>query len=82
MFRRLNLQNVQRHRDTRFIFYLFGAFGVAAILLRVFNIALLGVFLAIFRRNCLPTRHSYGPLCADDPFDAGIKQLTVCVGEI
>ena len=48
MFRRLNLQNVQRQRDTRFIFYVFGAFGVAATLLQVFNIALLGVFWPFF----------------------------------
>ena len=48
MFRRLSLQNVQRQRDTRFIFYVFGAFGVAATLLQVFNIALLGVFWPFF----------------------------------
>jgi hypothetical protein len=48
MFRRLNLQNVQRQRDTRFIFYVFGAFGVAATLLQVFNIALLGAFWPFF----------------------------------
>jgi hypothetical protein len=48
MFRRLNLQNVQRQRDTRFIFYVFGAFGVAATLLQVFNIALFGVFWPFF----------------------------------
>ena len=46
--RRLNLQNVQRQRDTRFIYYVFGAFGVAAMLLQVFNIALLGAFWPFF----------------------------------
>ena len=48
MFRRLNLRNVQRARVTRFMFYLFGAFGMAAMLLQVFNIALLGAFWPFF----------------------------------
>ena len=48
MFRRLDLRNVQRQRDTRFIYYVFGAFGVAAMLLQVFNIALLGAFWPFF----------------------------------
>jgi hypothetical protein len=48
IYRRLHLQNVQRERDTRFIYYLFGAFGVAAMLLEAFNIALLGVFWPFF----------------------------------
>ena len=47
-FRRLNLRNVQRQGVTRFIFYLFGAFGMAAMLLQVFNIALLGAFWPFF----------------------------------
>jgi hypothetical protein len=48
IYRRSDLQNVQRQRDTRFIFYVFGAFGVAALLLQVFNIALLGAFWPFF----------------------------------
>jgi hypothetical protein len=44
IFRRLNLQNARRERVTRFIYYLFAAFGIAAMLLQVYNIAVLGVF--------------------------------------
>src|SRR5947207_15861394 len=44
IFRRLDLQNLHRERVTRFIFYLFGALGLAAMLLQVYNIALPGVF--------------------------------------
>ncbi|HEY4639301.1 MAG TPA: hypothetical protein VIG87_05215 [Candidatus Udaeobacter sp.] len=47
-YRRLSLEDVQRQRDTPFIYYLFGAFGVAAMLLQVFNIALLGAFWPFF----------------------------------
>ena len=47
IYRRLNLQSVQQ-RDTRFIYYVFGAFGVGAMLLQVFNIALLGAFWPFF----------------------------------
>jgi hypothetical protein len=39
---------VQRQRDTRFISYVFGAFGVAAMFLQVFNIALIGTFWPFF----------------------------------
>jgi hypothetical protein len=48
MFRRLNLRNVQRQRLNRFIFYLFGAFGTAAMLLQVYNIALVAAFWPFF----------------------------------
>ena len=48
IFRRLDLQNLQRERVTRFIFYLFGALGVAAMFLQVYNIALPGVFWPFF----------------------------------
>lgn len=48
IFRRLDLQNAQRERVTRFIFYLFGAFGMAAMLLQVYNIALLDAFWPFF----------------------------------
>jgi hypothetical protein len=48
IYGRLNLQNVQHQRDTRFIYYLFGAFGAATLLLQVFNIALLGAFWPFF----------------------------------
>jgi hypothetical protein len=47
-FRRLNLRNAQRQRATRFIFYLFGAFGTAAMLLQFYNIALLAAFWPFF----------------------------------
>ena len=47
-YRRLNLQNVQRQRDTQFIFYVFGTFGVAAMLLQLFNIGVLGAFWPFF----------------------------------
>jgi hypothetical protein len=47
-FRRLNLRNAQRQRITRFIFYLVGAFGTAAMLLQVYNIASLAAFWPFF----------------------------------
>ena len=61
---------MQRERDTRFIYYMLGVFGVAAMLLQVFDICVTRHVLAIFRGNRLPTRHGYGPICADDPSDA------------
>lgn len=48
MFRRLNLPNAQRDRVTRFIFFLFGVFGVAAMILQLYNIALLDAFWPFF----------------------------------
>ncbi len=48
IYRRLNLQNVQRERDTRFIYYVFGTFGVIAMLLQLLNIAFLGAFCPFF----------------------------------
>ena len=48
IFRRLDLQNLQRERVTRFMFYLFEALGVTAMLLQVYNIALPGVFWPFF----------------------------------
>jgi len=48
MSRRLDLPNVQRQPETRFIQYVFGAFGVAAMLLKVSNIALVGGFSPVF----------------------------------
>lgn len=48
MFRRLNLPNAQRDRVTRFIFFLFGVFGVAAMMLQLYNIALLDAFWPFF----------------------------------
>ena len=47
-FRRLNLQNPQRKRITRFVFYLFGGFGTAALLLQLYNIASLAAFWPFF----------------------------------
>ena len=47
-FRRLNLRQVQRERGTRFIFYLFGIFGIAATLLQLYNTAFLGAFWPFF----------------------------------
>jgi len=47
-FRRLALQHVQRERFTRFIFYLFGVFGIAANLLQLYNTAFLGAFWPFF----------------------------------
>jgi hypothetical protein len=48
IYRGLNLEHVQRQRDTRFVYYLFGAFGVVAMLLQLFNIMLLGAFWPFF----------------------------------
>jgi hypothetical protein len=47
-FRRLNLREVQRDRTTRFVFYVFGAFGTAVILLQLYNTALLDAFWPFF----------------------------------
>ena len=47
-FRRLNLRNAQRQRITRFIFYLVGAFGTAAMLLQLYNISSLAAFWPFF----------------------------------
>jgi hypothetical protein len=41
---RPDLEDVQRQRDTRFICYPFGGFGVVAMLLQLFNVVLLGAF--------------------------------------
>jgi hypothetical protein len=46
--RRLDLQQIQRERATRFVFYLFGTFGIAAISLQLYNAALLGAFWPFF----------------------------------
>jgi hypothetical protein len=48
IYRRLHLEDVQRQRDTRFIYYVFGAFGVIAMLLQVFNVMLLSMFWPFF----------------------------------
>jgi hypothetical protein len=47
-FRRLDLPQIQRERATRFVFYLFGIFGIAANLLQLYNTALLGAFWPFF----------------------------------
>jgi hypothetical protein len=47
-FRRLNLRNLQRPAVTRFIFYLFGAFGIATLLLQLYNVVLLAAFWPFF----------------------------------
>jgi hypothetical protein len=48
IFRRLDLQNLQRERVARLIFYLFVALGLAAMFLQVYNVALPGVFWPFF----------------------------------
>src|SRR5262245_51536343 len=47
-FRRLNLPTPQRDRGTRLIFFLFGGFGIAAMLLQLYNIVWLDVFWPFF----------------------------------
>jgi hypothetical protein len=47
-FRRLNLRHAQRQRNNRFVFYLFGGFGTVAMLLQLYNIALLAAFWPFF----------------------------------
>ena len=47
-YRRLNLQNVQRQQVTQFIFYLFAGFGMAAMLLQLYNLVLLAAFWPFF----------------------------------
>ena len=48
MFRRLDLRQIQRERATRFVFYLFGTFGTAALLLQLYNALFLGAFWPFF----------------------------------
>jgi hypothetical protein len=47
-FRRLDLRQIQRERATRFVFYLFGTFGIAANLLQLYNTLFLGAFWPFF----------------------------------
>jgi hypothetical protein len=47
-FRRLDGQQVRREPATRFVFYLFGMFGIVANVLQLYNAALLGVFWPFF----------------------------------
>jgi hypothetical protein len=47
-FQRLGVRKVQGEGGSRSILYLFGAFGLAAILLQVYNIALPGAFWPFF----------------------------------
>ena len=47
-FRRLNLQNLQGQRVTRSIFYVFGFFGVAAMVLQLYNLVFLAAFWPFF----------------------------------
>jgi hypothetical protein len=48
MFRRLDLRQIQSGRSTRLVFYLFGALGIAANLLQLYNAAVLAAFWPFF----------------------------------
>ena len=48
IFRRLDLRQIQRKRATRFVSYLLGTFGTAAILLQLYNAVFLGAFWPFF----------------------------------
>ena len=48
ILRRLDLRQIQRERTTRFVFYLFGTFGIPANLLQLYNTAFLGAFWPFF----------------------------------
>ena len=48
MFRGLDLPQIRRERATRFVFYLFGTFGIAVNLLQFYNAAFLGEFWPFF----------------------------------
>jgi hypothetical protein len=48
IFRRLDLRQIERERATRFVFYLFGIFGIATNLLQLYNTAFLGAFWPFF----------------------------------
>jgi len=47
-FRRLDVRQIRREPATRFVFYLFGMFGIAVNLLQLYNAVLLGVFWLFF----------------------------------
>jgi hypothetical protein len=66
ILRRLDLRQIQRERTTRFVFYLFGTFGIAAKPLATVQHCLPRGILAILRGDCLPTYHRHAPVCADD----------------
>jgi len=48
IFRRLDLRQIQRERATRFVFYLFGFLGTAAMVLHLYNTGFLGAFWPFF----------------------------------
>jgi hypothetical protein len=48
IFVRLDLPQIQRERATRFVFYLFGILGTAAIALLLYNTVFLGAFWRFF----------------------------------
>ena len=69
-----DLQNLQRERVTGSSFGLFGALGVAALLLECLTtLRCPACALAIFRWSCIPTSHGYGPICPYDPSAARIE---------
>jgi hypothetical protein len=78
MFRRLNLQNVQRQRDTPIHFLRVRSLRRCSHALASIQHCVTRRVLAIFRRNRIPTRYGNGSICADDPSAAGIKPHTVC----
>jgi hypothetical protein len=47
-FRHLDMRQIQRERATRFVFYLFGIFGIAVNLLQLYNAAFLGIVWPFF----------------------------------
>jgi hypothetical protein len=72
-FRRLGVRKVQREGGSRFMLYLFGAFGGGIHALASVQPCLARRVLAVFRRDCLPTCHCYGPVCPHDSPAARIK---------
>jgi hypothetical protein len=47
-FRRLGVRKVERESGSRFMLYLFGVLGIAAMLLQVYNVAFAGAFWPFF----------------------------------
>jgi hypothetical protein len=61
---------VQRDPVTRFIFAVFGFFGIATVLLQLYNIALPGAFWPFFAGIVYQLVSAMAPICPDDSFAA------------
>jgi len=66
-FRRLEYNNYNAKRATRFVFYLFGMFGIAANVLQLYNAGFLGAFWPFFTGIAFQVITALFQFCAHDP---------------